>query len=87
MIIFKEATSRHKELVQTLVPQVQMYAKAMSSPKAVFDMVARFADVLEMWGYSPKELTNLGKRAFFDLLRSWQAEASASDTALIRAVI
>jgi hypothetical protein len=87
MIIFKEATPRHKELVQTLIPQIQMCAKAMPSPKAVYDMAVRFADVLEAWDYSPRELKNLDKRVFFDLLRSWQAEASAKDTALIRAVI
>jgi hypothetical protein len=87
MVILKEETSRHKELVQTLTPQIRLYAKAVSSPKAVIDLVARFATVLETWDFSPKELRNLDKRAFFDLIRSWQAEASAQDTALIRAVI
>jgi hypothetical protein len=87
MVILKEETSRHKELVQTLNPQVQMYAKAMSSPKAIFDLVARFATVLEAWDFSPKELKNLDRRAFIDLIRSWQAEATAQDIALIKAVI
>ena len=87
MIIFKEETSRHKELVQTLTPLVQGYAKAGSSPRAVFAMAIRFAAVLESWDFSPKELTGLDRRAFLDLIRAWQAEASAQDVALIKAVL
>jgi hypothetical protein len=87
MVIFKEETSRYKELTQTLTPLVLAYAKAMASPKAVFDLIARFAAVLEEWDFSPKELQGLDMRAFIDLIKSWQAEASAQDTALIKAVI
>jgi hypothetical protein len=87
MLIFKEETSRHKELMQTLTPLVQSYAKAMASPKAIFDLIARFATVIEEWDFSPKELTGLDKRAFIDLIRSWYADASAQDIALIKAVI
>jgi hypothetical protein len=53
----------------------------------MFDLIARFAAVLEEWDFSPKELRGLDRRAFIDLIRSWQAEASAQDAALIRAVI
>jgi len=87
MIIFREETSRYKELTQTLTPLVQAYAKALASPKAMFDLIARFAAVLEEWDFSPRELRDLDRRAFIDLIRSWQAEASAQDAALIRAVI
>jgi hypothetical protein len=87
MVIFKEETSRHKELMQTLTPLVQSYAKAIASPKAIFDLIARFSAILEEWDYSPKEIKGLDKRAFIDLIRSWQADASAQDTALIKAVI
>jgi hypothetical protein len=87
MVIFKEETNRCKELMQTLTPLVQAYAKAMASPKAVFDMTARFAAVLEQWDFYPKELKGLDKRAFMDLIKSWQADASAQDIALIKSVI
>jgi hypothetical protein len=87
MVIFKEETNRHKELTQTLTPMVQVYAKAVASPKAILDLIARFATVLEEWDFSPKELKGLDKRAFMDLIRSWQAEASAQDLSLIKAVI
>jgi hypothetical protein len=87
MLIFKEETSRHKELTQTLTPLVQAYAKAMASPKAIFDLISRFTTILEGWDFSPKELKGLDRRAFGDLIRSWQADASAQDVALIKAVI
>ena len=87
MVIIKDAAPRRKELALTLAPLVQMYAKPMSSPKAILDLVARLAAVMEEWGYSPKELQSLDRRAFIDLVRSWQAEAPAQDTALIKAVI
>jgi hypothetical protein len=86
MLILKEETSRHKELTQTLIPLVQLYAKAMASPKAIFDLVNRFADVLDQWDFSPKELKGLDKRAFADLVKSWQADSPARDTALIKSV-
>lgn len=86
MLIFKEQTSRHKELTQTLIPLVQVYAKSVASPKAIIDFVTRFATVLESWDFSPKEIKDLDKRAFTDLLLSWKNEASANDLALIKAV-
>jgi hypothetical protein len=87
MLIFKEEINCHKELMQTLTPLVQAYAKAMASPKAIFDLVDRFATVLEKWDFSPKELNGLDRRAFIDLIRPWREDASAQDTALIKAVI
>jgi hypothetical protein len=87
MVIFKEESNRHKELTQTLTPLVQLYSKALASPKAIIDLVSRFATVLEQWDFSPKELKGLDKKAFMDLIRSWQAEASAQDMALIKPVI
>ena len=87
MVIFREESSRHKELIQTLTPLVQIYAKPMSSPKAVLDLVTRFATVLEEWDFSSKELKGLDKKAFLDLIRSWQSEAQAKDISLIKAVI
>ena len=87
MVIFKEETSRYKALVQTITPIIQTYAKAMASPKAIFDLIDRMAAVLQAWDYSPKELTNLDRRAFLDLIKSWRAEASAKDISLIKAVI
>ena len=87
MIILVEASSRNKELVQTLTPLVHSYAKATASPKAKVDLVTRFAMILEGWDFSPKELKGLDKQAFIDLIRSWQAEASAQDFSLIKMVI
>jgi hypothetical protein len=87
MVIFREETSRYKELTQTLIPLVQAYAKAVASPKAIFDLVSRFATIIEEWDFSPKELKNLDRRAFIDLIKSWMADASAQDIALIKAVI
>ena len=87
MVIFHEETNRHKELVQTLTPLVQAYSKALASAKAILDLVSRFATVLEQWDFSPKELKGLDKRAFLDLIKSWQADASAQDMALIKSVI
>ena len=87
MVIVREQTSRHKELVQTLTPLVQMYAKAVASPRAIIDLVIRFATVLETWDFAPKELRNLDRLAFIELLRSWQVEAQAKDIALIKSVI
>ena len=87
MVIFKEETSKYKELVQTLTPLVQANAKAKASPKGVIDLINRFAAVLEKWDFSPKELKGLDKRAFTDLIRSWQVDASPQDIALIKTVI
>jgi hypothetical protein len=87
MVIIKEETSRYKELVQTLTPLVQANVKPKASPKGIIDLINRFAAVLEQWDFAPKELRGLDKRAFIDLIRSWQAEASAQDIALIKSVI
>ena len=87
MVVIKEQTSRNKELIQTILPLIKNYAKSMASPKAIMDLANRFATVLEAWDFAPKELSGLDKRAFLDLIRSWQAEASPGDLALIRAVI
>ena len=59
----------------------------MASAKAILDLVSRFATVLDQWDFSPKELKGLDKRAFLDLIKSWQADASAQDMALIKSVI
>ena len=87
MVIIKEQTSRNKELVQTLLPLVKTHAKTSASPKAITDLVARFATILEEWDFAPKELSGLDKRAFIDLIRSWQADATPSDISLIKAVV
>jgi len=87
MVIIKEETSRYKELVQTLTPLVQANVKPKASPKGIIDLINRFAAVLEKWDFAPKELKGLDKQAFLDLIRSWQAEGSAQDIALIKSVI
>ena len=87
MVIIQEQTSRHKELMLTLTPLVRAYAKNTVSPKAILDLVSRFASILEIWDFSPKELKGLDRRAFADLIQSWHSEASAQDVALIKAVI
>jgi hypothetical protein len=87
MVIFKEESSRYKELVQTLTPLVQAIVKAKATPKGIIDLINRMAAVLEQWDYSPREIKGLDKRAGMDLIRSWQAEASAQDIALIKSVI
>jgi hypothetical protein len=86
MIIFKEVTSRHKELVQTLVPLVQIYQKSGASSKAVFDFVERMATALEQMEYAPKEVSGIDRRSFFDIIREWMAIASAQDIAIIKSV-
>jgi len=87
MVIIREESSRYKELTQTITPLVRLYAKPQASQKAIIDMINRLAQVLEEWDYQPKEIKSLDKRAYFDLIKSWQAEASAQDIALIKAVI
>jgi hypothetical protein len=86
MIIFQEATSRHKELVQTLVPLAQIYRKSGASSKAVSDLVERMATALEKMGYSPKEVSGIDRRSFFDIIREWSDEASAQDISVIKSV-
>jgi hypothetical protein len=84
MVIFKEASSRRKELTQTIMPLLQVYAKATAPPKAIFAVSVRFAEVLDQWDFFPKELKDLDKRAFMDLIASWRSEASAKDIILIK---
>jgi hypothetical protein len=86
MVIFKEASSRRKELTRTIMPLLQVYAKATAPPKAIFAVSVRFAEVLEQWDFFPKELKDLDKRAFMDLIASWRSEASSGDAALIQSV-
>jgi hypothetical protein len=86
MIIFKEVTSRHKELVQTLVPLIQIYHKSGASSKAVFDLAERMAAALEQMEYAPKEISGIDRKSFFDIIREWMAIASAQDTAIIKSV-
>jgi hypothetical protein len=86
MIIFKEATSRHKELVQTLVPLTQIYQKSGASSKAVSDCVERMATALERMEYSPKEISGIDRRSFFDIIKEWMGIASAQDISIIKSV-
>jgi hypothetical protein len=86
MIIFKEATSRHKELVQTLVSLVQVYHKSGASSRAVSDFVERMATALEQMEYSPKEISGIDRGSFFDIIKEWMAIASAQDISVIKSV-
>jgi hypothetical protein len=86
MIIFKEATSRHKELIQTLVPLVQIYQKSGASSKAVSDFVDRMATALEQMAYAPKEISGIDRRSFFDIVKEWMATASVQDISAIKSV-
>jgi hypothetical protein len=87
MIIFKEVTSRHRELVQVLVPLVQTYKKSGASSKAVLDFVTRMANVLEnQTMYSPNEIRGIDRGAFLDIIREWMAIASAQDISVIKSV-
>jgi hypothetical protein len=86
MIIFKEATSRHKELVQTIVPLVQIYQKSGSTSRAVSDFVERMATALEQMDYAPKEISGIDRRSFFDIIKEWMTIASTQDIAVIKSV-
>jgi hypothetical protein len=86
MIIFREAASQHKELIQTLIPLVQLYQKGGASSKAVSDFVERMAAALEQMEYSPKEISGIDRRSFFDIIREWAGMASARDIAVIKSV-
>jgi hypothetical protein len=86
MIVFKEASSSHKELVQTLIPLVQLYRKSGASSKAVLDLVERMASVLEQRGYFPKEISGLDRRSFFDIVKEWLDIALAQDVSIIKSV-
>jgi hypothetical protein len=86
MIIFKEAASRHKELVQTLVPLVLLYRKSGASSKAVSDFVELMASALERMEYAPKEISGIDRKSFFDIIREWMVIATAQDTSAIKSV-
>jgi hypothetical protein len=86
MIIFKEVTSRHKELVQTLVPLVKIYQKSGASSKAISDFVERMATALEKMEYAPKEIGGIDRRSFLDIVKEWAAIASAQDISIIKSV-
>jgi hypothetical protein len=86
MIIFREAASRHKELIQTLVPLVQIYQKGGASSKAVSDFVERMASALERMDYFPKEISGIDRGSFFDIIREWMGSASAQDVSVIKSV-
>jgi hypothetical protein len=86
MVIFKEVTSLHKELVQTLVPLVQIYHKNGASSKAISDLVERMATALEQMGYAPKEISGIDRRSFFDIIKEWMTLASAQDVSVIKSV-
>jgi hypothetical protein len=86
MVIFKEATSLHKELVQTLVPLVQIYHKSGASSKAVSDLVERMATALEQMDYAPKEISGIDRKSFFDIIKEWMVLAPAQDISVIKSV-
>jgi hypothetical protein len=86
MVIFKEVTSRHKELIQTLVPLVQIYHKSGASSKAVFDFVERMAIAVEQMDYAPKEISGIDRQPFIDIIKEWMAIASVHDISVIKSV-
>jgi hypothetical protein len=86
MVIFKEFTSRHKELVQTIVPLVQFYQKSGVSSRAVLDFVERMATALEQMNYAPKEISGIDRKSFIDLIKEWMSAASARDISIIKSV-
>jgi hypothetical protein len=86
MIIFKEATSRHRELVDVLVPLIQIYKKSVASSKAVSDLVERMAIAVEQMEYTPKEISGIDRGSFFDIVKEWMVLASAQDISAIKSV-
>jgi hypothetical protein len=86
MVIFKEATSRHKELIQTLVPLVQINHKSGASSKAISDFVERMAIAVEQMDYAPKEISGIDRKSFIDIIKEWMAIASAQDISVIKSV-
>jgi hypothetical protein len=87
MIIFKEASSRHKELlINVLVPLVQIYQRGGAPSNTVFDFVERMARALERMEYAPKEISGIDRRSFSDLIKEWAAIASAQDISVIKSV-
>jgi hypothetical protein len=86
MIIYQETSSKHKEIVATLVPLVQIYKKNEASSKAVSDLVERMATALERMEYAPKEISGIDRRSFFDIIKEWMATASAQDISVIKSV-
>jgi hypothetical protein len=86
MIIYREAISRHKELVTVLVPLVQIYQKSGTSSRAVFDFVERMATALEQMDYAPKEISGIDRKSFIDIIKEWMSVASAQDISIIKSV-
>jgi hypothetical protein len=86
MIIYQEASSRHKELINVLVPLVQIYQKSGATSKAVSDFVERMATALERMEYAPKEISGIDRRSFFDIIKEWMVFASAQDISVIKSV-
>jgi hypothetical protein len=86
MIVFKEVTSRHKELVSVLVPLVQIYQSKGASTRAVTDFVERMAAALERMDYAPKEIGGIDRRSFIDIIKEWMDTASAQDISAIKSV-
>jgi hypothetical protein len=86
MIIYHENSSKCKELTIVLVPLVQIYQKSGVASKAVFNLVERMATALEMREYSPKEISGIDRRSFFDIIKEWMFFASEQDISAIKAV-
>lgn len=77
---------KSKELVQTLIPLVQRYSSPAVPVKKQFDFINRFADVLDDWGYNPREIQGIDRKSFFSLLHSWTTVANAKDVSIIKSV-
>jgi hypothetical protein len=86
MIIYREAISRHKELVTVLIPLVQIYQKNGASSKAVSDFVERMATAVEQIDYAPKEISGIDRKSFIDIIKEWMIIASAQDISIIKSV-
>jgi hypothetical protein len=86
MIIYREAISRHKELVTVLVPLVQIYQKGGASSKAFSDFVERMATVLEQMDYAPNEIRGIDRKSFIDIIREWMSVAATQDIFVIISV-
>lgn len=86
MIVFRESSTRHKELFRVLVPLVQIHQKKNASIKDTFNVIDRMASFCEAMDYAPKEIVGLERRAFFDMVKEWEVSASEKDRLLIRTV-
>jgi hypothetical protein len=86
MIVFRESSTRHKELFRVLVPLVQLYQKKNTAIKDTFNVTDKMASFLDEMDYAPKEITGIEKRVFFDMVKEWEVSASEKDRLLIRTV-